>query len=171
MARFALSLILILAAGLILMLASGWDPVYEYTVQFINWFSANPFKSIILAAGFLLTAYYLPGKPVRGSDQFLITRTESGELRLSKQAVVDIIFRSVSKITGVKCLSTSLRQEQSGVEIMIRCQLEEGHDISRLAAEIQRIIRHDVQHYSGIEVKEVKVLVQPLSRMYAAFRK
>jgi len=171
MARYVLSFISILAAGWILMMASGWDPVYEYTVQIINWFPVNPFKSIILAAGFLLSAYYLLGKPMSKDVQILITRTESGEIRLAKEAVDDIIQRSVSGISGLKRLSTSLKQVQSGIEIMLSCQLEEGYDISQLAAKIQAKIRHDVQQYSGIEVKEVKVLVRPLSRLHAALRK
>ncbi len=100
--------------------------------------------------------------------QSFITKTKDGELRISENALEDIIQFSIKEIKGLKRWRTEIAEDGQRLMITITCQMQEGAEIQKTGTAIQTRIRDNIQQYSGLSVKEVRVLVQPINHFSRA---
>lgn len=96
-------------------------------------------------------------KHVQKGQETFITSMEQGELRITRQAVQDIIKYSLQEIRGIAKLKIILSPDEGGLEILIFCQIDESHNFLVLSEKIRQIIRSKVELSTGLMVKEVKV--------------
>mgnify|MGYP000912402781 CR=1 FL=1 len=166
MLRNILGLILLVNAGWIMLLATGWELPYEYSIKLAQWLRLNPLQSLTYSLVTLLVAAFLLHNNKTKEKKSFITNTDAGELRITHEAIEDIIQRSTTGIQGLRKLNSKVHQVVEGLEIFVFCRLAEGYNIIQVSVKIQEIVRHDVEQYSGIKVKEVKVLVRPQSFLW-----
>ena len=159
MLAYALGLTLILGALWLLAMATGWELPYVILTQGLGWLKANPWESTVVAAVLLLLGLLLFLRPRQGSDQSFQTSSKEGNVRISQDALQEIIARSATELPGVLQVKSNLRVRKTGLEIMISCQFEQGERIPQTSVELQAKVKADVELYTGIRVTEVKVLV------------
>ncbi|MGI6118998.1 MAG: alkaline shock response membrane anchor protein AmaP [Desulfosporosinus sp.] len=159
MLAYALGLTLILMAIWILALATGWGLPYVLLVQGLDWLKANPWESIIVAVALLLLGLLLFIRPHASSERLFQTSSKGGYVRITQDALQEIIERSATALQGVLQVKSQLRQRDAGLQITLSCQFEQGERIPQKSAELQAKIKEDVEFYTGIKVTEVKVLV------------
>jgi uncharacterized alkaline shock family protein YloU len=166
MFRKILGLILLVYAGWIMLLATGWELPYEYSIKLAQWLRLNPLQGLTFSLVTLLVALFLLHNNKIIRKKSFITSTDAGELRITHEAIEDIIQRSTTGIKGLRKLTSTVHQVAEELEIFVFCQLAENNNIIQISLKIQERVRHSVEQYSGIKVKEVKVLVRPQSFLW-----
>ena len=164
MFAYALGLSLILGALWILAIASGWGLPYVLLTHGLEWLKFNPWESTVVAAFLLLLGILLFARPRESSDRSFQTSSKGGSVRISRDALQEIIARSATALPGVLQVKSTLRERDGGLQIMISCQFEQGERIPKISEELQAKVKEDVELYTGIMVTEVKVLVLRLEK-------
>ena len=85
-------------------------------------------------------------------------------MRISQEALEDIIDVSARQISGVRDVLSKLRSKEQALEITISCQFEQGILIPESSERLKETVKQDVERYTGIPVTEVKVLVRRLDK-------
>lgn len=96
-------------------------------------------------------------------EKKLVFKTESGELRITQAAIEDLIKGSTEGIGGLKRLRAKFKQSAEGLTIDLTCQVEESFDFTKVSQKIQETVKKTIEQYSEIKVKEVRVLIQPVT--------
>ncbi len=164
MLAYALGLTLILGALWILAMATGWGLPYVLLAHRLEWLKANPWGSTVVAAVLLLLGLLLFVRPRESSDRSFQTSSKGGNVRISQDALQEIIVRSATALPGVLQIRSKLREREAGLQIMVSCQFEQGERIPQTSEELQAKVKADVELYAGIMVTEVKVLVLRLEK-------
>lgn len=164
MLAYALGFLLILGALWILAIATGWGLPYVLLAQGLEWLRANPWESTVVAAFLLLLGLLLFLRPRESTDRAFRTASKGGEIRISQDALQEIIARSATALPGVVQVQSRLREHENGLEIGVSCQFEQDIIIPRTSEELQAQVKADVELYTGIIVTEVKVLVRCLEK-------
>ncbi|MCO5387985.1 alkaline shock response membrane anchor protein AmaP [Desulfosporosinus sp.] len=165
MLAYALGLLLILGALWILAIATGWGLPYFLIAQGLNWLRWNPWESIIAAGVLLVLGLLLFMRPRARTDYSFRTSLKGGDVRISHDALQEIVARSAMALPGVLQVKSNLRQRDAGLEILVLCQFEQGVLIPQISGEILTKVKEDVELYTGIIVAEVKVLVRRLEKV------
>ncbi|OLN32192.1 alkaline shock response membrane anchor protein AmaP [Desulfosporosinus metallidurans] len=168
MFAYVLGLLLILGALWILAMATGWVLPYILLVQGLEWLKANPWESTVVAGLLLLLGLLLFVRPRENADRSFRTSSKGGEVRISQDALREIIARSATALPGVLEVQSSLRERETGLQIMVACQFEQGVLIPKTSEELLAKVKQDVELYTGIIVTEVKVLVRRLEKTRSA---
>lgn len=168
MFAYALGCLLIFGALWILAMTTGWGLPYLLIVQGLEWLKANPWESIVVAGLLLLLGLLLFVRPRESTDRTFLTSSKGGEVRISQDALQEIIARSATVLPGVLQVQSSLRERETGLQIMVSCQFEQGVLIPQMSGELQAKVKQDVELYTGILVTEVKVLVRSLEKARSA---
>ncbi|KLU61357.1 hypothetical protein CEB3_c22980 [Peptococcaceae bacterium CEB3] len=159
MAALALGLIIILAGLVVLALGSGWFLPYFWTGQLIGYMRENAWET--MAAGVLLVLvgllFFL--RPRESSPSFALP-SRLGEVRITEEALREIIARAAQGVSGVQQVESALRERPEGLEVRVSGQLHPGVAVAQVSEELQNAVRSDVEQYTGIKVAEVKVLVR-----------
>ncbi|EGW36679.1 alkaline shock response membrane anchor protein AmaP [Desulfosporosinus sp. OT] len=164
MLAYVLGCLLILGALWILAMSTGWGLPYLLIVQGLDWLKANPWESIVLAAFLLMLGLLLFVRPRESTERSFLTSSKGGDVRISQDALQEIIARSAMVLPGVLQVQSSLRERETGLQIMVSCQFEQDVLIPQMSAELKAKIKQDVELYTGILVTEVKVLVRSLEK-------
>lgn len=169
--RSIMGILSVICAGWAMLIATGWTLPYEYTIELIQFFRINPLQSLAFAILLLVVGIYLLRQIPIKRDNPIILNTEDGELRITEEALKDIILNAISGILGISRPSADIKQNAEGLSITVHCQMAEISNVYEVAGKIQDNVRQAVEQYTGIKVKEVKVLVQPKKPKYTALRK
>jgi len=166
MLAYALGLTLILGALWILAMATGWVLPYVLLVHGLEWLIANPWESTVVATVLLSLGLFLFVRPRKSTDRSFQTSSKGGNVRISQDALQEIIARSAMALPGVLQVKSNLRERETGLQIMVSCQFEQGERIPQTSEELQAKVKADVELYTGIMVTEVKVLVLSLDKAH-----
>ncbi|MDR3602885.1 MAG: alkaline shock response membrane anchor protein AmaP [Desulfosporosinus sp.] len=164
MFAYAWGCFLIVGALWLLAIATGWALPYFLIVHGLEWLKVNPWESAFVAAFLLLLGLLLFVRPRASTDRAFLTSSKGGEVRISLEALQEIIARSATVVPGVLQVQSSLRERELGLVIMVSCQFEQDVLIPQMSKELQAKIKQDVELYTGILVTEVKVLVRSLEK-------
>ncbi|MHB8075040.1 alkaline shock response membrane anchor protein AmaP [Desulfosporosinus fructosivorans] len=166
MFAYILGFLLILGALWILAIATGWGLPYVLLAHGVQWFKVNPWETTVVAAVLLMLGLLLFMRPHERSDRSFQTSSKGGNVRISQDALQEIIARSATALPNVLHVQSTLRERDAGLQITITCQLEQGESIPKISEELQAKVKEDVELYTGIMVTEVKVLVQRLEKAH-----
>jgi Uncharacterized protein conserved in bacteria len=168
MVAYVLGLLLICGALWILALVTGWALPYLVLVQGLEWLKKNPWEGTVVAGFLLLLGLLLFIRPREKSERSFRTPSKGGEVRISLEALREIIARSATELPGVLDVQSNLRERENGLQIMVACQFEQGVLIPKTSEELLAKVKQDVELYTGIIVTEVKVLVRRLEKTRSA---
>ncbi|HWQ89866.1 MAG TPA: alkaline shock response membrane anchor protein AmaP [Desulfitobacteriaceae bacterium] len=160
MLAYCLGAILCLTALWILALATGWALPSDLLYQGINWLKTNQWESIVLAALLLLLGLLIFFRPREKIPRSFRASSKTGEVRIAYDALQEIVRQSALEIVGVLQVKVSLRENKTGLEITVTTQFNSDVVITEISEQIQLKVQKDVEHFTGIQVAEVKVLVQ-----------
>lgn len=166
MLAYALGLIFIICALWILAIAVGWGLPYLLLAQGLEWFKTNPWESLVVAVVLLLLGLVLFMRPREIPERSFQTSAKGGNVRISQDALREIIERSATALPGVLQVKSKLKERKDGLEILVSCQFERDERIPQTAEELQAKVKEDVELYTGIKVTEVKVLVLRLEKAH-----
>jgi uncharacterized alkaline shock family protein YloU len=159
-----LSLAVMAAAAVVVGLAAPLPFLDVFRTSFLDVYNNWLFALLGIAAFILaLWAFLLSLKPVervRAIDQ----QGELGEYRISFEALENLVLQATRDIRGVKDTRTRLALKEAGLSIDLRIGTLPDLKVPELVQEIQTKVRDYVQEISGVDVAEVKVLVESITR-------
>ncbi|MDR3288184.1 MAG: alkaline shock response membrane anchor protein AmaP, partial [Peptococcaceae bacterium] len=161
MLAYGVGVIIMVMAVWILAIATGWGLPYNLVDQGLAWLRNSPWESVVIAV-FLLFIGMLFLVRRTHSGMTVVMASKYGEISITEEALREIVARSCLEHDGVQQVQANIRQRKEGVEIIISSQFSPEVVIPRLSEEMQTKVKEDVEHYTGIRIAEVKVLVRGL---------
>ncbi|MHB1406976.1 MAG: alkaline shock response membrane anchor protein AmaP [Desulfitobacteriaceae bacterium] len=168
MLGYAFGALLVLIAVWAFAIATGWVWPYAVLVGGLDWVKYNTWESAAVALLLLLLGLLLFFRPRQAPALVFNTISKHGEVRVTQEAVQEIISQGAQNVQGIRSVSANLKPREDGLEITVISQLNPEVVIPATAEELQLRVKEDVEHYTGIRVAEVKVLVRSLENMRPA---
>lgn len=155
----------VMAVSLVLVgLAAPLPFLDDFRTSFVQVYNNWPIALLGTAAFFLaLWVLYLSLRPVERA-RTIDRQGEMGEYRISFEALENLVMQATRDITGVKDTRTRLSLKDGGLVISLRISTLPDLKVPELVEEIQLKVRDYVQETSGVDVAEVKVLVETITR-------
>lgn len=122
-------------------------------------------RALCIAAGLLVASFggYLivfPRRYAAKRNEFVIQRTENGELRIAVKAIENLVQKCLDLHEEIQVLSMKILNSREGVVVDLCVSLANNISIPLAIASLQKQIKQYLIASSGIEVKEVRVSVE-----------
>ena len=155
--------ILVLAGGLTTVIASLQTDVFTLGGEGEGFFTIR--RVVVLMAGvilFIIGGYLacLPHRARRDRKGFIIQQTDNGELRIAVKAIDSLIKKCVDMHEEIRLISMNVTNSREGVTIDLSISLANNISIPLAVASLQKQIKQYLLASSGIDVCEVRVLVE-----------
>lgn len=95
--------------------------------------------------------------------QTLIRQTEMGEVRISLSAVENLVAKVARGLKGVRDVRASVFRTPGGLGVRVRGVVSPEVNVPETARSIQRAVTDYTRNVVGVEVTEVKVMVQNIT--------
>jgi len=119
--------------------------------------------SVIALVFFALSLMFLFSGIKSNKDKKGVSKhTNIGEIRISLNSIENIAFNASKKAGGVRESKTVVKKEDDGVGIEVRIVAMPDLSIPTISEEIQSRVKKAVEDASGIEVKQVRVVVDSI---------
>lgn len=156
-----------IAAGWILAITIGWNLPYDILGEGLFWIKVHPWEDAVISACLIVLGILPFFRPhTRRNEQTFLMPSRLGEVRMSQEALQDIIIRSVHTLNGIRQVQPNLRLREDGLEVFVHAQVNPEVVIPETTEQLQVKIKEDIEHYTGIKVAEVKVLVRSLEPVH-----
>lgn len=159
------SLLLVILSSMVLAMAAGWTTPLELANQAFR--DVNNRWAIGLVALLLLIAGL---KSLANNFQLhapahtLISSGSLGEVRMTVSALENLVTKASNSVKGVREVKPRIKTLPGGVALFIQAAVNPELNIPSVTQQLQQEVAAYIQEYAGIEVLEVKVLVENVSR-------
>ncbi|MCL1855044.1 MAG: alkaline shock response membrane anchor protein AmaP [Clostridia bacterium] len=159
-------LILLFLGVCVLILGLGIFPFsLDSTVQSFLLGDFVPWQRIVVVStGLIACALGMHGISLlfrRYRDQgFIMQHTEHGNVSISMHAMETMVKKCVDTHEELKTAHTKIHRSREGVVVDMRIILANGSNIPLTVNALQKQIKHYITSCSGVDVKEVRVMVE-----------
>lgn len=159
---FLYNLLLISLAGVAVAAAAGRPEPLHY----IRLALATPQNRVVLGTvailimviAFLLLISGL--KRENKTEETILVKSElNGQVSITVPAIKLIIMRAVKKVEGVRDIRPAVSNSQEGLVIYLHMMINPEHNVPEMSRKLQEIVKQYLEDIGGLEVSEVKVLV------------
>ncbi len=162
---FLYSIFVLFIGGLVAALASGWQDA----VVLVNWISLTTQNRIIsVVVGIVLIVLGIIGvvcsfKREKQPQTVTIENGFNGQVSITHAAIKVIIMKAVKQVDGIKDIRTSLQSSPDGLLVTLQMMINPELPVPELTHSIQQVVKDYLQKIGGLEVAEVRVLVDEFS--------
>lgn len=96
----------------------------------------------------------------RREKGFIMQHTEFGDMSISMQAMESMVKKVVDTHDELKVSSINIHNTRDGIVVDIRILLANGVNIPLTVNALQKQIKHYITSCSGVDVKEIRVMVE-----------
>ncbi len=90
--------------------------------------------------------------------------TEIGEVKISLQTLESMVSRvAQNEVKGIKDVKTNIKVAENGVIIYLRGRILADLELPQVSEQLQKSVKENIETKAGINVKEVKVLVENIT--------
>jgi len=154
------NLALISLGAVMISLASGNSAILDN----INVWMVNPWDRIwagavgglLIVLGFMLLIMSLKKET---GETVLVRDAAGGQIFITITAVEQIVLKTVRTLTGVRESRPVIKSTRPGLKIYLHLLLVPDTVVPELTAELQQLVKAEVERLVGVPVLEVKVLV------------
>lgn len=159
----ALWALLIAAVSLIIVLIPFVPGIGPGIVHFIDFMKENiPYAAIpALILGLSLWVFFAQLRPT-GSQMptSVVLQAEGGEIRIALAAIDTLVKQAANQIPEIKEIKTRFFPHEEGLGVHIQMTVGPDGGIPDLTTLLQQKVAEHVYNVAGIQIKEVKVLVE-----------
>ena len=160
----AVSGLIILVAGIgLFVFGTGIFP-FKLDVSFLDRSFALWQRAVMVAVALLLCFFGLKGMALlfRSNKEkgFIMQHTEYGDLSISMTAMENMVKKCVDTHEDLKVSNTRIHHARDGVIVALRIALANGVNIPITVSALQKQIKQYITSCSGVDVKEVRVMVE-----------
>lgn len=95
-------------------------------------------------------------------ESIVVENAVSGQISMTVPAAKVIINKAVQKIEGVKETRVKVKNEPEGLIIYLHMMINADLNIPVLSKQVQDVVKEDMLKIGGLQVKEIRVLVDDL---------
>ena len=123
------------------------------------------FRALRIVSGLSCVAFsvyliVLPGHYAMQRRDYVVQRTDTGELRIAVKAIENLVEKCVDLHEEIQLVSMSILNAREGVVVELNISLANNISIPLAVASLQKQIKQYLVASSGIEVREVRVIVE-----------
>lgn len=154
------SLLIAILALVVLLVVLGWHQPLNYLQIILTQQQPRIITALVAAIIFLLTAklFFDSFRPVQ-ITQAPIQSTQLGEINVTIHALENMIKNSVQSINGIYNVKPEIKSTPKGLAVFIKVQMEPERNIPQVTSDMQLAIKEYLGTYAGVELVEVRVLV------------
>lgn len=144
---------------------AGWTtPIYLFQVS-LSRYDHRIIIGIITVVFLILSIKFFLQSLTRERrlPQAVVHETGIGQVRVSNEAVENMVSRIVNQVRGVREVSPRVIFLPEGINIFIRVVLLPEINIPQTSDEIQNRVTDYMSEVAGIKIKSVKILVENIS--------
>ncbi|NLW21574.1 MAG: alkaline shock response membrane anchor protein AmaP [Clostridiales bacterium] len=133
--------------------------IREEGVPFFSLARLGLLTGAALTIAFGVFCVTLPHRMKQGRTEFVTQKTQSGELKISVQAIESIVHKSLSEHEEIKLRQLKVTNTRAGIEVDVKAALAGNINIPLAVNAIQKYIRHSLSTTLSIDAREVRVIV------------
>lgn len=152
-----------LLSGLAVIVFSLQTSVAFFAAEDGGYFTLRRIIFLLMGILLFLVGCYLAGLPFRmrySRRGFIIQQTDNGELRIAIKAIDSLVKKCVDMHEEMRLISMDITNARGGVTIDLGISLANNISIPLAVASLQRQIKQYLLASSGIDVCDVRVLVE-----------
>ena len=122
-------------------------------------------EASIVGAIFLLVSIRLlmAGSRTRGIADTIVHHNPMGDVHIAIDAIENMVAKAARHAKGVRGIKATVRQSTSGLLVQIRAVVSPDSNVPAVTADIQERIHEHVKHTIGIELTDVRILVESIT--------
>jgi len=93
----------------------------------------------------------------------VVHETSMGEVRISLEAVENLVRKVARSTKGVREVKASVRHNKDELSVALRCTVSPEVSIPEVSEEIQNSVRQYVKRVVGVELAEVQLEVENIA--------
>ncbi|PKM78607.1 MAG: hypothetical protein CVU90_01000 [Firmicutes bacterium HGW-Firmicutes-15] len=155
------NLLMLVIAGAVVAVSLGWSvplAYYNMAVSIPNYKMIMAAFGIVLGLIALMMLVWGLRSPAR-TNSVLVEKGLAGEVSISIAAIKVIIMKAVKQVEGVKDLRPIVSYAQGGLTVKLHIMINPDYTVPELAQCLQSAVRDDLEKIGGLQVAEIKVLV------------
>ncbi len=163
-----LSLLMIVSSVALLAFAVPIYAIEEYIRLNISYYSGTP-EMIALAVVILLISLrglwgvFRVKRPPKEQPSVSQT-TEIGEVQISLETIESMVLRvAKSEVKGLREVKADIKAVENGVLIQIKGKVLADLELPQLSEQLQKAVKDNIEARAGINVSEVKVLIENIT--------
>lgn len=129
-------------------------------------------RAVMVAVSLVIVFFGLRGLALlfrSGKEKgFILQHTEYGDLSISMSAMENMVKKCVDTHEELRVASTRIHHAREGVIINLRIALASGVNIPIAVSALQKQIKQYITSCSGVDVKEVRVMVETNNNLSAS---
>ena len=154
---------IVLLAGAATVLLAGASLLIGGLRQGIEMPAAH--RTLVIIFGVLCAALggyllMLPRRYAMQRKDYVVQRTDTGELRIAVKAIENLVEKCIALHEEIQLISMSIMSAREGVVVELNISLANNISIPLAVASLQKQIKQYLVAASGIEVREVRVIVE-----------
>ncbi|HEX9058711.1 MAG TPA: alkaline shock response membrane anchor protein AmaP [Clostridia bacterium] len=155
------------------MLATVVDGAFKFFSDYINnnvleSTSARVFMFAIAFVFFGLSITFLMSGFKSDKDKKAVSKlTNIGEIKISIDTLESIVLAASRKLTGVRESKASVQNTVDGITVTVKAVVMPDINIPLLSEDIQNRVKKSIEESAGINVRDVRVLVE---NIYSGYR-
>lgn len=99
----------------------------------------------------------------RGTSQTTIHETALGEVRISLNAIENLIRRVGRQVNGIRDLHPRVRAAEGGLKIDLRAWVSPDINVPDVSDHLQGQVKKHIRNVVGMDVAEISILVKDVS--------
>ncbi|MBO8170364.1 MAG: alkaline shock response membrane anchor protein AmaP [Bacillaceae bacterium] len=103
---------------------------------------------------------YKRNKPAPSIVQF----GELGDIKITLDTIETLAVKASKKIRAIRDLKAKVQPTENGTIIHLKVSVDGETPIPQLTDELQKNVKHDIEHIAGIQVEKVTVVVSEVQR-------
>ena len=160
----AVSGLLLLVFGVGLFVFGAGVIPFRLDISFLDWSFELWQRAVMVVVSLVIVFFGLRGLALlfRSSKEkgFILQHTEYGDLSISMSAMENMVKKCVDTHEELRVASTRIHHAREGVIVNLRIALASGVNIPIAVSALQKQIKQYITSCSGVDVKEVRVMVE-----------
>jgi len=159
-----LTLIVAAFSAVVILLAAGWlDPLEAFWTSLFK-VSGRWVIGTLAGLTFIIAVRFIYfGFHRAGSDQTLVHESELGEVRISLNAVENLVRKVARQVKGVRDVRGWVTPGGGRLNVRLRTVISPDVSVPDVSGDIQNSVRDCLKNVVGVEAGEVRVFVENIS--------
>lgn len=156
-----LALVVIVFGAIFSILAIGRGALPDRLLSYLGDMQGSlEYITVFLAITLLGVIYLAISFKGKGEPTSILISSDLGEVRISLESIDSLVHQAVKGIKGIKDMKTRIVLREGSLYICVKAVLYGDRNIPELSQQMQGIIGDHVLKISGVDVSEVKVLIE-----------
>lgn len=125
-------------------------------------------EASLVGAVFLLVSIrlLLAGSRPRLVSDTLVHHNPMGDVHIALNAIEDLVSKAARQAKGVRGIKVKINRNEKGLSIDVRATVSPESNVPIVTADIQQRIHEHIKHTIGVEVSDVRIIVENISNEF-----